>query len=88
MPSYNKPWYVMLCKSNLRNQDSKGMNCTKGMYPTAIVVLVEMQISLYDTEEVTRERVLTIANCDIIFASRELETVRGGHSLSPPPINA
>jgi hypothetical protein len=48
------------------------------MYPTAIVVLVEMQKSLYDTDQVTCERGLGTAS-GIAFATRELEsnTTRG-----------
>ncbi|KXN87268.1 hypothetical protein AN958_09000 [Leucoagaricus sp. SymC.cos] len=47
-----------------------------GMYPTAIVVLVEMQKSLYDTEQVSRERGLP-ARSTIVFAAHELTSTRG-----------
>jgi len=54
-----------------------------GMYPTAIVVLVEMQKSIYDTEQVTRERGLATASHAMVFAPREFEATQGGAPASP-----
>lgn len=46
------------------------------MYPTAIVVLVEMQKSIYDTDEVTRERGFGTAS-GMVFATHEFNTTQG-----------
>ncbi len=52
------------------------------MYPTAIVVLVELQKSIYDTEQVTRERGLATASHGMVFAPKEVETTQGGPTAS------
>ncbi|KAJ3569930.1 hypothetical protein NP233_g4725 [Leucocoprinus birnbaumii] len=46
-----------------------------GMYPTAIVVLVELQKSLYDTSQVTLEH-RTRPTSGIVFAPREFNTTQ------------
>lgn len=48
----------------------------QGMYPTAIVVLVEMQKSLYDTDQVTCERGLE-SKSGIVFAPRDFSRSQG-----------
>lgn len=81
MLSYNKQWCVIICDlipySELKNAG------IQGMYPTAIVVLVEMEKSIYDTEEVTRERGFATASHGMVFAPRELEATQGGTRASP-----
>lgn len=54
----------------------------QGMYPTAIVVLVELQKSIYDTEQVTCERGLSGTASGMVFATRELSTTQADATSS------
>ncbi|KAF5359425.1 hypothetical protein D9756_003649 [Leucocoprinus leucothites] len=47
-----------------------------GMYPTAIVVLVEMQKSLYDTDQVTSERGVLRPSSRLVFAANDFSTTQ------------
>ncbi|KAF9449449.1 hypothetical protein P691DRAFT_667446 [Macrolepiota fuliginosa MF-IS2] len=58
-----------------------------GMYPTAIVILVEMQRSIYDTEQVTRERGVGTAS-GMVFAARDLTTTEGRSTTTSRHLHA
>jgi hypothetical protein len=79
MPSFSRQWYVVIktCTAGLNSSRL----AAQGMYPTVIVVLVEMQKSLYDTDQVTCQRGFGTPS-EIAFATREFSVTHGSSTMT------